>query len=91
MKRIVCIILSFVTLFLCLSIFSSCGNKALGFDFGNFTFNKIHCVQEHKCLTIEKWHENDRGIEVVTKEAGSMFFSEGTYVLIEDRCPYCGN
>ena len=34
----------------------------------------------------------DSGIEVKTKEFGAMFFSEGTYVMIEDAadCPFCG-
>lgn len=69
-----------------------CGNKSLGF--GNYNFEKVHVDTYHfsGCFTIEKWHENEgSGIEVLTEEAGSMFLSEGTYVLIEGNkeCPFC--
>jgi hypothetical protein len=39
-----------------------------------------------------KWYESSTGIEVLTKEAGSMYLSEGTYILLEgDKgCPFCG-
>ena len=41
------------------------------------------------CFTIEKWYDNETGIEVKTKEAGSLCLSEGTYFLISDDCPFC--
>ena len=58
---------------------------------GNYTFKKIHIDTHHYsgCLTVEKWYENDSGIEVKTKEAGALFLSEGQYALIEDECPFC--
>lgn len=65
---------------------TGCGNQSLGF--GNYNFNKVHCVQEHKCIEITTWYDNDSGIEVDT-ENGAFFFSEGTYILIENDCPYC--
>lgn len=64
-------------------------NMSLGV--GNFNFRKIH-VDTHNysgCFTIEKWHDNTSGIEVKTKEVGSMYLAEGMYVLIEDECPFC--
>ena len=69
---------------------TGCGNMSLGF--GNFTFEKIH-VDTHNyngCFTVEKWYDNSNGIEVKTKEAGSMYLAEGMYMLIEDDCPFCG-
>ena len=66
-----------------------CGNMSIGF--GNFTFDKVHVDTYHNncCFTIEKWYDNKTGIEVKTKEAGSMYLSEGQYMLIEGDCPFC--
>lgn len=66
-----------------------CGNMSIGL--GNFTFDKIHVDTHHYsgCFTVEKWYDNSGGIEVNTKEAGSMFLAEGMYILIEDECPFC--
>jgi hypothetical protein len=58
---------------------------------GNYTFKKIHIDTHHysKCLTIVRWYDNEGGIEVYTEEAGAVFCSEGTYILLEDYCPFC--
>ena len=66
-----------------------CGNMSLGL--GNYTFEKVHVDTYHYsgCFTIEKWYDNGAGIEVKTKEAGSMFLAEGMYVLVENECPFC--
>lgn len=79
----------FILILLLAALLTGCSNKSLGF--GNFSFKKIHIDMPHtsKCFTVEKWHDNETGIEVKTKEAGSMYFSEGTYVLIEEDCPFC--
>lgn len=47
----------------------------------------------YSSATIEKWWESGSGIEVKTTEFGSVFLSEGTYILISDPrdCPFCGN
>ena len=71
------------------TLLAGCGNMSMGF--GNFTFEKIH-VDTHNysgCFTVEKWYDNASGIEVKTKEAGSMYLAEGMYMLIEDECPFC--
>lgn len=67
----------------------SCGNYSAGF--GNYTYNKIHIDTYHfsGCYTVEKWYESESGIEVMTAEVGSIFASEGTYILVEDKCPIC--
>jgi hypothetical protein len=88
MKKIVCLLLVIVVMMCCLA---SCGNQSLGL--GNFTFEHIHfsdAIGGH-CATIEKWYDNSEGIEVKTKEFGSMYLSEGSYILVEDgtHCPYC--
>lgn len=67
-----------------------CGNMSVGM--GNFNFKKIH-VDMHNysgCLEIAKWYDNENGIEVKTKDGCSMYLAEGMYVLIEDKCPFCG-
>ena len=71
--------------------FTGCGNMSLGL--GNFTFTHIHfsdAIEGH-CATIEKWYDNETGIEVKTTEYGSMYLSEGSYTLFTDgsKCPYC--
>ena len=90
MKKILYLALAaiFITLALC-----SCGNMSVGL--GNFEFEHVHYADyagNSGCATVEKWYDNDSGIEVKTKEFGAMFFSEGTYVMIEDAadCPFCG-
>lgn len=68
---------------------AGCGNMSVGI--GNFTFNKIHVdtYNYSGCFTVEKWYDSSSGIEVRTKEAGSMYLAEGMYMLIEDECPFC--
>ena len=82
---------AFLTL-CCLFIFCACGNENIGL--GNYTYNHVHIsdANEGYCATIKSWHDNDRGIELHTKEFGDSFFSEGTYMLFENatQCPYCG-
>lgn len=69
---------------------AGCGNMSMGL--GNYTFRKIHVDTYHYsgCFTVEKWYDSASGIEVRTKEAGSMYLAEGMYMLIEDECPFCG-
>lgn len=69
--------------------FTGCGNMSC--SPGNYSFEKVHVDTYHYsgCLTIDSWHDNERGIEIKTKEVGSIFLSEGTYILIEDECPFC--
>ena len=80
-----------LTLVLVLVLLAGCGNHSVGL--GNYTYKKVH-IDTHNysgCLTVEKWYESGTGIEVKTEEAGSVFLSEGTYILIEgDKgCPFC--
>ena len=85
MKRIIAVLMILGLLIaLC-----GCGNMSIGL--GNFEFNKVH-IDTHNCsgcFTVEKWYESGTGIEVQTKEVGSMYLSEGTYFLISDDCPFC--
>jgi len=71
-------------------VLGACGNHNIGF--GNFTFTKVHIFVydgPDMCLTVEEWYEGDIGIEVRTKEYGSLWLSEGTYMLCENDCPIC--
>lgn len=68
---------------------TGCGNMSIGP--GKFSFKKIH-VDTHNyvgCFSVEKWYDNESGIEVKTEEAGHMYLAEGMYMLIEDECPFC--
>lgn len=89
MKKIISIVLLITAL---VTILAGCGNMSLGI--GNYTYEQVHVDTYHYsgCFSIVKWYENATGIEVKTKEAGSLYLSEGTYVLIEgDKgCPFCG-
>ena len=86
MKKKIIVMIMVVLMIL---VFTGCGNMSMGV--GNYTFEKIH-VDTHNysgCFTVEKWYDNESGIEVKTKEAGSMYLAEGMYMLIEDECPFC--
>ena len=86
MKKIILLFCILITIFLC-----SCGNMSMGL--GNYTFEHVHFSDaiEGKCATVEKWYDNETGIEVKTKEYGAMYLSEGSYQLIANgqTCPYC--
>ena len=86
MKKIIAMIM---VVALMAAMFAGCGNMSMGM--GNFTFEKIHVDTYHYsgCFTVVKWYDNSSGIEVKTKEAGSMYLAEGMYMLIEDECPFC--
>lgn len=88
MKKVFCVILIFSMIF----VFVACGNHNIGF--GNYSYEGIHCADSCgniRDLTIISWRDDDMGIEVNTKECGSLFLSEGTYTLYEHigECPFC--
>ena len=69
---------------------TGCGNQSWGL--GNFTFTHVHFSDNVNgyCATVEKWYDNENGIEVKTAEYGSMFLSEGSYILLDGAaCPFC--
>lgn len=87
MKKLFAIILVIV---LMVAMLAGC-NKSYGL--GNYSYKKVH-VDTHNysgCLTVERWYESSTGIEVLTEEVGSIFLSEGTYILIDGDygCPFC--
>lgn len=88
MKKFIAIVLAAAIVTVCVGC-----NKSIGP--GNYSFKKVH-IDTHNysgCLTIKKWHDNETGIEVKTEEAGAIFLSEGTYILLDgDKpCPFCGD
>ncbi len=86
MKKIIVMAMTAVVF---VSMLTGC-NMSMGI--GNYHFEKIHVdtYNYNGCFTIEKWYDNENGIEVKTEEAGSMYLAEGMYILIEDECPFCG-
>ena len=73
-----------------MSLFS--GNRKLGF--GNYSYSHAHIMggDLNSCVDITGWYENENtGIEVVSDKYGSIWCSEGTYILFEsaDKCPFC--
>ena len=88
MKKIIAILLATIMIF----TFAACGNENWGF--GNYNWKHVHfsdAIEGH-CATISSWHDNTTGIEIHTVECGSMFLSEGSYILFESNvdCPFCG-
>lgn len=87
MKKLIAM---FVVIVMLAGMMAGCN---VGLGPGNFNFKKVH-VDTHGysgCFTVEKWYDNETGIEVKTKEAGTMYLSEGTYVLLggDKPCPFC--
>lgn len=88
MKKIICMALALIMM---ACMLCACGNENWGF--GNYNWKHVHfsnAVEGH-CATISSWHDNEAGIEIHTNECGSMFLSEGSYILFEDgtKCPFC--
>ena len=87
-RKFLAIIMIVITL---MTLLTGCGNMSLGI--GNYNYQKVHVDTYHYsgCFTVEKWYEDDTGIEVKTEEAGSIYLSEGTYILLEGHkvCPFC--
>ena len=85
MKKIIALVIA------CCLMFMIAGCN-MGIGIGNFEFNGVHvCDHNGNCrdMTIDKWYDNDNGIEIKTTDYGSIFCSEGTYILYEDECPIC--
>lgn len=86
MKKIISIFL-FVAIILLLT---SCNKKL----FGTYNFTHVHICDNagHTAdYKIESWTEQSEtpGVEVKIKGYGSMWLSEGTYILYTDKCPLC--
>ena len=90
MKKILVFCIALIFVITCLT---GCGNMAI-LDPGNFSFKHVHITDhlEGHCFEIDKWWDNESGIEVRTTNGDGIFLSEGTYQLFESKtaCPYCG-
>ena len=86
MKKFIAIILVLV---MCLSMLTACNEN---WGFGNYSWRHVHFsdMVEGHCATISSWHDNTTGIELHTEEMGSLFLSEGSYILFENaaNCPF---
>lgn len=89
MKKIFALCITLILIAVCLV---GCGNRAI-LDPGNFNFKHVHMTDhiEGYCFEIDKWWDNDSGIEVRISDGSGIFLSEGTYQLFESKstCPYC--
>lgn len=86
MKKILLVAL---VIMMCLMLVAC--NEGLGP--GKFKFSHVHiCDFNGNCshATITKWYESSIGIELNTKEFGTIWLSEGTYILYDKICPVCG-
>ena len=87
MKKLICLLL--VIIMLC--ALTACGNRAMGP--GNYKFTHLHLIsgREGTCYELNKWFDNELGIEAETTSGEGIFASEGTYILFESKsaCKFC--
>ena len=91
MKKVISFIVALVRICSVLCIFTSCGNK--NYWVGSYNFKKVHILtgDNGHCYEISSWKESEIGVEVkLANDKGSLWCSEGTYVLVENYCPICG-
>ena len=89
MKKTIGLILVLVlVLVLLTSVLCGCN---VSYGLGELEFNKVHITTYHYqgCIDIDKWYDNENGVEVKTTEYGHIYLSEGNYILIADKCPIC--
>ena len=84
------LVVSIVLLFVCIITLVGCGNRRY-FDFEFDGYGYIHCIPDGRCYKIKSWKDNEVGIKVETEDYGVLFFSEGTYILVEKKCPICNH
>ncbi len=89
MKKVMKPILASMLIAIMVVTFVGCSNVSLGI--GSLEFNKVHVDTYHYsgCLEVDKWYETSTGVEIKTEDGESIFLSEGTYIMIEDECPFC--
>lgn len=72
---------------------TKCGNMNL--TQGNFSYYAVHISTPtgNVDVSIKDWKDEKIGVEVTTEDYGSIFLSEGTYILISElgKCPVCDN
>ena len=91
MKKLIILTMSLILTIFTFTL-SGCGN--MSFSLGNYNFRKVHISTPggfDKCCELDNWYDNERGCEVKLKNGSSIYLSEGTYILVEDYCPICGD
>jgi len=84
------LLLTILLLFVCVFTLCGCGNR----HYWDFEFDKykyVHCLLTDECYQIISWTDMEVGIKVETTEYGILYFSEGTYILVGDKCPICNH
>lgn len=89
MKKIIIFIILIVLISISIFGLTACNMNPVG----NYIFTKVHIYYEgyEECLDIKSWTDSEAGIEVVSKKYGSLFISEGHYLMCEEDCPICLN
>jgi len=88
MKKLIAAAL--VAIILTMAVIMTGCNRNIGL--GTYSFKKVHILThngEEKCFEISSWREAEIGCEVKLKNGGSLWLSEGTYILVSDKCPIC--
>lgn len=84
MKKILKVL---VFLGLLISIIPLSGCKIKGnesWSMGEYNFVCVYDIPHDCYYKIDKWHNDEVGIEIKTAGYGTIFFSEGTYILYSE-------
>lgn len=89
MKKLCALLLSIA----CLAL-TGCNEQVIGW--GSLSFHYVHIQmmgQEQPVhLEIESWRGDEGGIELKTKNFGTILVGDGTYMAYDvEECPICGN
>lgn len=75
-KIIICLLLVLTFIF----IFSACSLTE---------FHKVHVIEANKCFEIKNLVISYGTCDVELKNGERLYLSQGTYILVQDKCPIC--
>lgn len=69
---------------------SSCNYQVIDFD---LQFKKVHIFENGKCYEISSWRDYEDGeqFQVDIKGYGKVLLSSYSAILVQDKCPICGD
>ena len=72
---------------------TGCGNHDV--SFGSYSFHYVHVQMygsEPTHFKVNKWQNDDGGIELSIEGHGRILLGDGTYMMYDqETCPICGN
>lgn len=88
MKKLLFTLLATTSLLL-----TGCNEQVVGW--GSLKFTKVHIQMlgqpEPVHLLVSSWRNDDGGIELKTKNYGTILVGDGTYIAYDvEECPICG-